>query len=671
MTANLNWIRFLRKIWIFSTFSEDQLAHLASKLKQISIPKGAQLIKAGDPGSALYIISSGSMRAIPQINNKHVPSGLELNPIHLDRGSAMGELALLAGEPFSFTATAESTVELLVLEKSDFDQVIQKNPVMGVHLSRILSSRLAFMNKNIPLERPSKFFSILTAIPSVDQVILAANLGIALAEQTRKRVLLFFVGGGYESLAKCLDFSPADLKKYSRAENPLLDPARFDTLSFVHASGLEIVCVDEKSFTEKAKDFPSLFAQTIKDKFDFCLLILPPSLNETIVSILGETDRCLVITGAQSNPLHLQVCAQLAQRISPKNMEKIWLSTSSHPFPSHFFPDIKLPWDIEWGQRFMKTGTPWLPPDAHTGHKMMARLARNLGGLLVGFAMGSGAAFGYALIGMLRVMEREGIYPDVIAGTSMGALIGALYAAEMPIDQIEKIAEQMSKRQVWKLLDFAFSGSGLFRGSNILNFLRSHLGDKTFADLSLPFACVATDIETGKEIDITDGNVAEAVRASISLPFFFQPHYMNGRYLVDGGLVNPVPTSVIINLGANILISANLTAPTVERRLPKLGWLKKLSSILRAPSFSEIILKTMYTMQYEIAVSQAEIAHVVLQPHATNYLWWDLDKAGQVIKLGEICTEESLRKIKSYLPFFSNSCQFPLHNPGPKIDRRQ
>ncbi len=98
-----------------------------------------------------------------------------------------------------------------------------------------------------------------------------------------------------------------------------------------------------------------------------------------------------------------------------------------------------------------------------------------------------------------------------------------------------------------------------------------------------------------------------------------------------------------------------------------MGWRKNLPSPLRAPSLSEILLKTMYTMQYEIAVAQAEIAHVVLQPHASNYLWWDLDKAEQVIKLGEICTEESLKKIKSFFPFFSKSCQFPLKKAGPKI----
>jgi NTE family protein len=296
----------------------------------------------------------------------------------------------------------------------------------------------------------------------------------------------------------------------------------------------------------------------------------------------------------------------------------------------------------------------------------MDRLARHLGGLRVGFAMGSGAAFGYALIGMLRVLEREGVYPDVIAGTSMGALIGSFYAMGKDPDELERIAISITRKKLWQMADPILPRTGLIRGAGILNFLKSHLGDREFSDLALPFSCVATDIQTGKEIVLDKGNVAEAVRASLSLPFFFQPFYLDGRYLVDGGLVNPVPTSIVVAQGANILISANLTSKASERRVPgMIGWWRRhLPSIMRGPSIPEIMMKTIYIMQHEIAQTRSELAHVIMQIKSHSLLWWDLDQAKEMIRLGEASAEDMIPKIKSLLPFFSNSCKVPLRPRG-------
>jgi NTE family protein len=208
--------------------------------------------------------------------------------------------------------------------------------------------------------------------------------------------------------------------------------------------------------------------------------------------------------------------------------------------------------------------------------------------------------------------------------------------------------------------------TGLIRGNGVLNFLRSYLGDKTFKDLHLPFACVATDIQTGKEIILDRGNVAEAVRASLSLPFFFQPYYLDKRYLVNGELVNPIPTSITISQNANIIISANLTSKAGERRVPSMiGWWRRhIPSILRGPSIPEIMLKTIYIMQYEISQARSEISHVVMNIKSHDLLWWDLDRAKEMIHMGEATAEEVLPKIKSLLPFFADSCQVRLIRKG-------
>jgi NTE family protein len=217
------------------------------------------------------------------------------------------------------------------------------------------------------------------------------------------------------------------------------------------------------------------------------------------------------------------------------------------------------------------------------------------------------------------------------------------------------------------MADFTLPRSGLVIGQELVRFLKSILGDVTFSDLATPFACVATDILTGQEVVLKDGPVAEAVRASLSLPFFFQPYYKDGRYLVDGGLVNPVPTSIIVNLGADILLSVNLTSKPSEKRVPRLmGWRRQLPADLRGPNVIEIMMKTIYTMQHEIAQWRSEIAHVVMEPDMSEFTWMEFHRSDDISKYGEACAEEALPKIKSLIPFFAASSKIPAPTPARK-----
>lgn len=160
----------------------------------------------------------------------------------------------------------------------------------------------------------------------------------------------------------------------------------------------------------------------------------------------------------------------------------------------------------------------------------------------VGLALGSGSVRGMAHIGALKVLEENRIPIDYISGTSAGALVGALYASGMSIGEIEDLVKTIK----WeKLLDFSHPQSGLVRGKNIEVFLRKLIKNKSFDDLKIPFACVAVDIKTGEKIIFDEGNVAKAVRASISIPAFFEPVKMGRMLLVDGGVLDPVPVDIL------------------------------------------------------------------------------------------------------------------------------
>jgi NTE family protein len=186
------------------------------------------------------------------------------------------------------------------------------------------------------------------------------------------------------------------------------------------------------------------------------------------------------------------------------------------------------------------------------------------------------------------------------------------------------------------------------------------LGEAEFKDFQTPFACVATDIMTGDGIILREGKVWEAVRASLSLPLIFRPYKLGNRFLVDGGLVNPVPTSVIASMGADILISVNLTSKASERRvsLRRLGMFPSAS-----PGIFNVFFKMLYTMQYHIASVRMDLSHVVIRPETRNFSWIDLHRAKQIIPLGEEAAEESLTKIKARLPFFSDYCRVSIRQP--------
>lgn len=182
----------------------------------------------------------------------------------------------------------------------------------------------------------------------------------------------------------------------------------------------------------------------------------------------------------------------------------------------------------------------------------------------IGLALGGGAARGFAHIGVLRTLIAKGLRPDVIAGTSIGAVAGACYAAGH-LDAFEHWARRLTRKRMFSYFDFNFAGSGLISGSRIANQISHEFGDMSFDDLTVRFAAIATEIGTGHEIWLTRGRIVDALRASYALPGIFPPVRIGGRWLMDGALVNPVPVSAARALGARLVIGVNLNADLVGK----------------------------------------------------------------------------------------------------------
>jgi len=179
-------------------------------------------------------------------------------------------------------------------------------------------------------------------------------------------------------------------------------------------------------------------------------------------------------------------------------------------------------------------------------------------------ALGSGGARGLAQIGIIRWLERNSDYRiRSIAGSSMGALIGGIYAAGK-LDLYEEWVTQLSKYDVIRLLDFAFSRSGLFSGDRIMHKLEDMLGDIDIEDLPITFTAVASDIEIGREVWLIRGSLFDAIRASIAIPTVFTPVKLDGRLLVDGGLLNPVPVAPTLRDSTDMTIAVSLSGRSEE-----------------------------------------------------------------------------------------------------------
>jgi NTE family protein len=183
---------------------------------------------------------------------------------------------------------------------------------------------------------------------------------------------------------------------------------------------------------------------------------------------------------------------------------------------------------------------------------------------VLGLALGGGVARGWAHIGVIKALEEAGIRADIVAGTSIGSVVGGCHVAGK-LETLEGWARGLNRLRILRYMDFKVRHPGLIGGERLARELRANLGNRNIQSLDRPFISIATDLNSGHEVWLRDGNMVEALRASYALPGVFAPRIINGRTLVDGALVNPVPVSVCLAMGASMVIAVNLNADLVGR----------------------------------------------------------------------------------------------------------
>jgi NTE family protein len=296
----------------------------------------------------------------------------------------------------------------------------------------------------------------------------------------------------------------------------------------------------------------------------------------------------------------------------------------------------------------------WVEQMAIKGHWHVAdepaaidRVARRIAQRLVGLALSSGGARGIAHVGVLHVLEEEGIPIDLVAGTSAGSLFGALYAAGLSLDEITDFALGLKDKvdlRGW-LWDFNLPPrSGLIRGQRTLNYIDKTLGSKTFSDLKVPLYIVAADILSGEEVIFDSGSVAEAVRASLSVIGVFSPAFVQGRYLIDGGAVNPVPTDILAQKDADIIIASSVISSLEEQ-----AHYRRARKGEASPNFLGVVMNMMGIIEREIIKTKMMPVDVVINPRVGIYSFIEFDKAKGLIRLGEEAAQEEIGRIKELI----------------------
>jgi NTE family protein len=240
----------------------------------------------------------------------------------------------------------------------------------------------------------------------------------------------------------------------------------------------------------------------------------------------------------------------------------------------------------------------------------------NVSQFKIGLALGSGSARGWAHIGVIRALQEEGIHVDYVAGTSIGAIVGAIFSSG-EINTVEKWIEHLSWRQILSFVDVVVPRSGLIDGKKVADLIRKYVRVQNIEELPIPFAAVATDLLSGEEVVLKQGDIIEAIRASISLPGIFTPVETNGKILVDGGLVNPLPVSVVREMGANFVIAVDLNSDIMPEKREKRRTRKKI------PELSRIKDKLAETPLYSLLVAletRVENSKILTLEHVKRWL---------------------------------------------------
>lgn len=646
MKKNLqDLIEFLLKIPLFSSVPPEQINKIADLFKRKTYQKEAIICHQGDPGDSMYVIRSGIVSVFKEIGGKEVYIS------DIKRGGFFGEISLLSGASRNATIRVSLDTTVYCLTRKNFEILVKNNKSIGLYLSRHYAKRMVLEETNHPGKKNVPvFYAVSATKPDLGVSHFLYTVSYHISDESKKRVLIIEPHLEPERI----------MRKYGLTMVACPDPGLFALLPensyrpedihwFLHESGFTVLQLN-KGFSNRLSEVVPVMMEELQLNFDIIFvnlshyltsmerlfvrlcdktLVLMSNTHETLVDIRRRLDDLEQICGASAflGRIRVGVSHLYGQKGIPRQEMKTLLN----------LPEIPNIWVDQSDDAFNdRIDTKKCFPV-----KGARAVAREIAGIRLGIAFGAGAARGWAHIGVLKVLEDAGIHIDMISGASMGALVGGIYAATASTRQLRKDTIDLfpTKRAARKeIFDYTFPIQGFLKGGKAANLVRTAVNQADFMDLMIPAYIVAVDIMKGEEVVFETGDVTDAIRSSISIPAIFSPYKYKGRWMVDGGLLNPVPVDVLLRKGADMVI-----AVCIEPRNGGSG------ETGRAPGIKEMISRTISIVHGRATGDFARNADIVLYPDVKKYAWDDFHKGVSLMRYGMEECFEHLEEIKNLI----------------------
>lgn len=675
--VNIDKAALIRRIPIFADLPEAAQKLIGENSYIAEYRKDHLLYREGNPPDSFYCIITGRARVFVK-----TPSGEEKTLINLHRGDYVGIISLLTDEPHSASVRITNDSFILRIDKKNFDLLLNEIPRFSRKLNESLSRRLKKKESRGKAVFESTIISVYGLAKKAGRTMYAVNLAMALAYETRKKVILLDMSHSGNECASMLRMG--ELKCVDPKDHSINYEDAKHLIAKYEAGGISLLNMGCAEHTRVESTHIISFLSSLASEFNYIVVDMPAEMDKVEYSLLTQSDLIHIVTDCDEHNLRAtgKLISELKKGLrDPDNTVKAIINEFVKT--DTFEEEVKLlghkayatlP-DLGFLAAMVSAGLPpvlAVPESLYS--RSVRRIAREIGKILVGLALGSGAALGLVHIGVLKVLEREKIPIDFVSGTSIGAVIAAFWTSGMEVAEIEKIALRFRRRDLlFSLADFSLMPlQGFMNGRNIERFFREHLGNKTFHDTHTPLKVVANTLRSRENIVIDHGRLVDALRASCSIPMFIKPVRYGDDFLIDGGTLDPVPIDILVKNGAKKVIAVNCLPSQEEmmrafkefeekRRKDEIRLAQrtvfsrlayKLNNWVRrtfAPNIFDVMMNTSLAMQYVFAEASSRDADCIIHPVLSNTAWFELYKVEALIKRGEQEAEKMLPQIKALI----------------------
>lgn len=660
---------------LFSGLSQWELRSISQMMRLVEYKKDEIVYEEGGEGDRFYVIVSGRLEAYV------TASGKKRVLAYLRRGDHFGEMSLLTDQPHSATIHALSDSLVLEIKKDGFKKFIEHNATISLELSRRLSSRLKVTDPRTRSLFKSDVVAIYSGLSRSHREQFSINLAACLMAETHQRTVLLDLASSESETGSEEASRRIPLKDLERAETWTSEDLK--KILTRHRAGFDCLFASYDPGDVAALDVLVSVLNHLAIDYRFILVDLSADLDELDLRAVSQSDSLFVVTDSHLNSLtEAKEAIRQIERTLSFPEDKISVVVQEVVFGAHTTSALRS--EMFGKKRYFSLPVPpagYSPAEGSTlvtempdseYSRRVRHMSRYLSGNLVGLALGSGAALGLAHIGVLKVLERERIPVDIISGSSIGALVGSLYAVGLSAAEIEKAATEINLRLLFgRLIDISlFPVRGLMHGRQVMKHFKKYLGNRTFDQCRIPLKVTGANLTTRQSLVFEGGSVAEAVRASIAIPAIIKPILKNGDVVVDGGILNPLPIRALQQSGANKVIAVNVfptTKDMLERKMvreelaDKEGaearekgffsrgwhWLGRVLRRLFSPNLFDILMNTIQAMEAEIAEVEGEAADVLIRPVLPTASWVEFFRPEPFIRRGEEEAVRLLPKIKA------------------------